>query len=79
MYFPANGSGEWTESGAMGEWPGPFGILLRRDRDAGGRPTLVPRPWRLGKLGRYWPGCGRYGFIWLLAATQRRLGTVRLR
>jgi hypothetical protein len=26
MNFPVNGSGEWTESGGMGEWPGPFGI-----------------------------------------------------
>jgi len=42
MNFPVNGSGEWTKSGGMGEWPGPFGILLRRDRDAGVRRPLVP-------------------------------------
>jgi len=33
-----------------GEWPGPFGVILRRDRDAGRPPAPVPRPRRLGKL-----------------------------
>ena len=42
MNLPVNGSCEWTESGWMGEWPGPFGVLLRRDRDAGVRRPSCP-------------------------------------
>jgi hypothetical protein len=38
-------------SGDAGDgWPGPFGILLRRDRDLGRPGACVPRPRRMGKL-----------------------------
>ena len=36
--------------GVEGRWPGPFGVLSRRDRDPGPRPPSVPRPWQVGKL-----------------------------
>jgi len=50
MNSPANGSVEWTEWcwGANGQ--APFGVISRRDRDAGRPPAPVPRPRRLGKL-----------------------------
>ena len=38
-------------SGDAGDgWPGPFGALLRRDRDLGRPGAYVPRPRRLSKL-----------------------------
>src|SRR5258705_10864556 len=62
-----------------GRIAGPFGVILRRDRDAGRPAAPVPRPRWLSKLRRCWPPHGRYGFIRLLTATLRRLGTVRFR
>lgn len=45
-----NGLGEWAEWCRAGEKPGPFGVLLRRDRGAGPGPARVSRPGRLSKL-----------------------------
>src|SRR5262249_1706539 len=42
--------GGWARWGRRGGWPRPFGVLMRRDRDAGRPPAPVPRPGRLGKL-----------------------------
>ena len=41
---------EGRSGGARGGWPGPFGILLRRDRDLGRPGAYVPWPRRMGKL-----------------------------
>lgn len=45
-----NGSGAWAEWGRPGGSPGPFGLLLRRDRDPGRPRASVSRPRQMGKL-----------------------------
>jgi hypothetical protein len=45
-----NGSGAWAEWGRRGGSPGPFGLLLRRDRDPGRPRASVSRPHQMGKL-----------------------------
>ena len=41
---------EGRSGDAGGGWPGPFGVLLRRDRDLGRPGACVPRPRRMSKL-----------------------------
>ena len=74
-----NGSGAQAEWGRAGGSPGPFGLLLRRDRDPGRPRASVSRPRHMGMLTLVPVGLCRYVSIRLLTATNRGPGTVRLR
>jgi hypothetical protein len=54
-----NGPGKSAEWGDGGGSPGPFGALLRRDRDPDRPPAPVPRPRQMSKLmlvlAKLWP------------------------